>query len=274
MEPIPVPRPSWPNGARLAVSVTFDLDAETGLTGADPAAVSHLTALSDQRFGAGRGLERILDRLRAAGARATFYVPGMVVERHPAAVAAILEDGHELAHHGYAHLPAHRLDHDAQRREIELGVAALERVSGSRPWGYRSPAWELTAPTLELLGEHGFGYDSSLMEDDRPYLLVAGDRTLVELPVHWHLDDVPHFWWSPSRPIAIASTGGVLAAWSEHLRVAGTDGGHVTYTMHPNVTGRAAQCALLEGILAAAAEHDAWVATHGEVAELLHPEAP
>ena len=83
-------------------------------------------------------------------------------------------------------------------------------MTGRSPRGYRAPGWELTTCTLGVLGEYGFAFDSSLMGDDRPYLIAAGDRTIVELPVHWALDDAPHF-------AHTTDPGGLLATWLAEL---------------------------------------------------------
>jgi peptidoglycan/xylan/chitin deacetylase (PgdA/CDA1 family) len=251
------------------VSLTFDLDAEAGLTGQGAEWRDRLSALSDQRYGAGRGLARVLRSLDEHDLRATFYVPGATALRHPQAMAAILEHGHEVGHHGHEHLAGHRLTADAQREEIVLGTEALAGVTGARPVAYRSPAWELTAETLATLADEGFAVDSSLMEDDRPYALRVGGRRLLELPVHWVLDDVAHFQWTPGRPFRLSSTADVLELWAAELRCACREGRHVTYTMHPNVTGRGAVVALLDGLLEAIADAGVWACTHGQLAERL-----
>jgi peptidoglycan/xylan/chitin deacetylase (PgdA/CDA1 family) len=154
--------------------------------------------------------------------------------------------GHELAHHGYAHLPTHALDPAAEREELLRGFDALAQI-GVTPRGYRSPGWELTPVTLGLLPELGFAWDSSLMADDRPYRLPCG---LLELPVHWRLDDVPH-------SVRYADPSDVLATWIAEYDHAF---GHLTYTVHPEVTGRGSWITLLQGLL----EHVGPTITHGE----------
>src|ERR1700754_3525709 len=94
----------WPGGARCAVSFTFDVDAESGFLSDGPEYARRLTTLSEGRFGVVRGIPRILGLLRERGLHATFFVPGDTAERHPGVVPAILEDGHEVGHHGYIHL--------------------------------------------------------------------------------------------------------------------------------------------------------------------------
>jgi hypothetical protein len=115
--------------------------------------------------------------------------------------------------------------------------------------GYRSPAWELTPDTLGLLGEHGFAYDSSLMGDDRPYPIRAGGRELVELPVHWSLDDVPFLAWAPERGGLLGNPRAGLSVWIAEHDAARREDRHLTYTFHPEVIGRAHRIDLLHALL-------------------------
>jgi len=45
------------------------------------------------------------------------------------------------------------------------------RLTGRKPVGYRAPWWEMNLGSPALLARHGFRYDSSLMDDERPYIL-------------------------------------------------------------------------------------------------------
>ena len=179
-----------------ALAITVDVDGEAGLPDGGRDYGERLSSRSERTYGLLRGLPRILGVLEEFDARATFYVPGVTAQRHPHEVAAIVSRGHELGHHGHTHRRPDRLSEHDQRAEIERGLAALSGFA-SRPAGYRAPGWELTPVTLALLAEYGFAYDSSLMGDDRPYVLEAAGRSLVELPVHWSLDDAPYFASSP-----------------------------------------------------------------------------
>jgi peptidoglycan-N-acetylglucosamine deacetylase len=175
---------NWPDGARVAVCLTFDVDAEAGYLGEDEEYARRLTSLSEGRFGVTRGIPRILGLLRELGVPATFFVPGHTADHHRSVVDRILTDGHEIAHHGYLHLRSDKVPAQDQRDEIERGFEALERAGVPRPRGYRSTSWEVTPETFALLVEHGFEYDSSFMGDDRPYVEEWSGRRLLELPVH------------------------------------------------------------------------------------------
>jgi hypothetical protein len=191
---------TWPGGARFAVSLTFDVDAEAGWLGEGGEQYARrLTTLSEGRFGVVRGLPRIAEALARHGLAATFFVPGYTAELHSEAIVALVDAGHEIGHHGYLHLRSDKVDADAQRAEIERGFAALEAAGLPRPVGYRSAAWELTPETFDLLIEQDFAYDSSCMCDDRPYWEEWHGRRILELPVHWSLDDWPRFGWTIDR---------------------------------------------------------------------------
>jgi peptidoglycan/xylan/chitin deacetylase (PgdA/CDA1 family) len=254
-------RTDWPNQARVAISLTFDVDAESGWLGEDPAYEHRLSTLSEARFGITRGLPRILDILARHDIKGTFYVPGYTAELHPDAIKRIHAQGHEIGHHGYLHLRSDSISEARQREEIERGFAALDPIS--RPIGYRSPSWELTPETLRLLTEHRFTYDSSMMGDDRPYL----HEGLLELPVHWSLDDWPHLHWKPGRGDAFTAPEAFLDTWLREFDSALNDGRHLTYTMHPEVIGRGYRAQLLDQLISAMTERaDVWFATHADVA--------
>jgi peptidoglycan/xylan/chitin deacetylase (PgdA/CDA1 family) len=256
----------WPNGAQVAVSLTFDVDAESGWLGEGDAYKTRLSTLSEGRYGVTRGLPRILEILDRAGIKGTFYVPGDTAERHTEAIKAVVAAGHEIGHHGYLHLRSDAIDEPRQREEIERGLEALDRTLGVTPRGYRSPSWELTPETLTLLKTHGFGYDSSLMGDDRPYVYEG----ILEIPVHWSLDDWPHLHWRPGRGDAFTAPDAFLATWLGEFESARRERRHTTFTMHPEVIGRGYRARLLEDLIAAMRDRaDVWFTTHGDLSAFL-----
>jgi peptidoglycan/xylan/chitin deacetylase (PgdA/CDA1 family) len=231
----------------VTASITVDVDGVAGLA-CRPGGPweGRLTSRSEHEY-VWRGLERVLEVFDRHDAVATFYVPGVTVLERPHVFAELLAAGHEIGHHGHRHLPTTSLDAAGEREELVRGLDALAGI-GVRPAGYRSPGWELTPATLALLAELGFTWDSSLMGDEHPYRLGA----LIELPVHWRLDDVP-YWLAHRDPRE------VLALWSaEHDHA----DGHLTYTIHPEHTGRGHRLSLLDGLL----DHIGPTITHGQAA--------
>jgi peptidoglycan/xylan/chitin deacetylase (PgdA/CDA1 family) len=185
------------------VCLTFDFDAMSVWLGGYP----HVTPamLSRGEFGAQVGVPRILELLRRFDLRATFFTPGHTAESFPEALVAILEAGHEVGHHGYGHEDPSTQTPAEERASLERGLVALDKVTGQRPRGYRSPSWDYSGVTLSLLVEYAFVYDSSLFAGDfypyHPRLSdeVSKDQPLCrgkpvpiwEFPVHFALDDWP-----------------------------------------------------------------------------------
>jgi peptidoglycan/xylan/chitin deacetylase (PgdA/CDA1 family) len=248
-------------GAQLAL--TFDVDAESAWLGRG-GYEQRLSTLSEARYGVVRGLERILALLERHRATATFYVPGATAQRHPDAVRRIVAGGHVIGHHGHDHLKSHTISADLQRQEIERGLEALDAL-GVEPKGYRSPSWELTPETLALLGEAGFLWDSSLMDDDRPYRLEVDGASLVELPVHWTLDDWPWFGWTADRG-TLTDAAVVARVWEDELRSAVHEQRLLTITMHPEVIGRPHRLAALQRVMEAAVEAGVPLVSHEHAA--------
>ncbi len=263
---------SWPGGAAVAVSITFDADAESGWICEGDEYRRRLTTMSEGRYGVVRGTPRILTLLDRYAIPASFYVPGLTSDWYPHLVPQLLEAGHEIGHHGYLHLRTDKATDAEQREEIEKGLEALERAGAPRPRGYRSPAWEMTPETFDLLKEYDFLYDSSCMGDDRPYVETWERGSILELPVHWSLDDWPRFGWSIDTGGNVVDPAELFSSWTEEYRNARAEGRHLVLTMHPEVIGRAYRLAYLDRLLEVmASDGGVWFATMDQVAEHVHP---
>jgi len=261
---------NWPEDKRAAACFTFDVDAESAILVADPASAGRRSVMSHQAYGPRTGVPRLLRILDRAGVAGTFFVPGYTAERWPDVIRSIRDAGHEIAHHGYLHESVAGLTPEAEEQILLRGLAALDAVAGVRPTGWRAPMWEASWSSAAILKANGFRYDSSLMDADQPYLLVAGDGgTLVELPIHWSLDDWEPYVYLPdlSGSGAIESPVDVVARWALELDEMVKDGGLFVLTNHPFVSGRASRAAGLEALIQRAKAIDGlWIATCDEVA--------
>jgi peptidoglycan/xylan/chitin deacetylase (PgdA/CDA1 family) len=211
------------------------------------------------------GVPRILDLLDRFGVPATFFVPGHTADTWPALVKEIAARGHELGNHGYMHEVPATLDAEAERAAIRRGQEALERAAGVRPRGFRSPSWDLSDNSLDILRAEGFVYDSSLMGHDFTlYRCRAGDvvrpdgpyefgaeTELVEMPVHWILDDHPYFQYSYQTRTGLTPASVVEEIWREEFdfMYERVPDGVFTLTMHPQVIGRGHRIMLLERLI-------------------------
>jgi peptidoglycan-N-acetylglucosamine deacetylase len=270
------------------VCLTFDFDAMSVWLAYDRVTPA---MLARGEFGARVGVPRILELLRSHGTEATFFVPGHTVESFPDETTEIVDAGHEVAHHSYAHIDPSRQTPDEERADMERAWAALERA-GVTPLGFRSPSADLSDSTLELVEELGFLYDSSLMTDDyRPFRPRIGDRVargvplergrearFWELPLCFELDDWVHFQFNfdPYRKGG-APPSDVLEIWQAELDWMddNVDGGVLTVTMHPQVIGRGHRVAMLDAFIRHAGERGARFARMGDVAQGLQgPDEP
>ncbi|WP_321881211.1 polysaccharide deacetylase family protein [Paraburkholderia bannensis] len=268
----PIATPKWPDTKSTAVSLTFDVDAEAGYLGESPSYARRLTSLSEGRFGVVRGVPRILELLRRHHIAATFFVPGHTAQRHPGLVEQLLDEGHEIGHHGHMHLRSDKCTPQQQAEEMHAGLDALAKAGAPKPAGYRSSSWELTPETFELLIDAGFRYDSSCMGDDRPYRETWEGRSILELPVHWSLDDYPMFGWSIDNGGNFSAPRTLVDTWLAEYESARRDGRHTTFTMHPEVIGRGARFDQLERFVERLiADGDVWFARLDKVAQWVEP---
>jgi peptidoglycan/xylan/chitin deacetylase (PgdA/CDA1 family) len=256
---------------KVAVSLTFDFDAESAWLGSFK--VGTPSALSRGAYGANEGVPRILKLLAKYDLPATFFIPGDTADRHPAETKMIVDAGHEIGHHGYCHEPPHLLDLAAEREMIERGLDALDRQTGTRPAGYRSPAWELSSNTFALLEEYGFKYDASQLGADRPYWVTdtGPGQQLVEVPGAWELTDSSNFMFAPSHGLTgLASPSKVEEIWRADFDGMYAEGSDACYvlTMHPQIIGRHHRMQMLERVIQHILSHDnVWIAQMGAIAD-------
>ncbi len=187
----PVP---WPDGARCAVAFTFDMDADSILHLRHHASAdTRIAAMSMLRYGPEVAIPRILDIYRRFDMRQTFFLPAWCMEHYPAAVEAVLEGGHEIAHHGYLHEEPNTLSPEKELYWLNRATDVIVAATGERPRGFRAPSYQFSRATLDHLVAEGFAYDASLMGDDVPYVLENETGRVIELPSHIGLDDWPHY---------------------------------------------------------------------------------
>jgi peptidoglycan/xylan/chitin deacetylase (PgdA/CDA1 family) len=249
---------------RHIVCLTFDFDTQSGFIARG---MTTPTPLSRGEFGL-VGAQRILALLKSSGIRATWFVPGFTIESHPGACEAVVQDGHEVAHHSWAHVPPAQQSREEEEADLVRANEAIARLTGRKARGYRSPSWDLSENTIDLLLAHGFHYDSSLMGADYwPYRARRGDlaelgkpfgfgaeTALIEMPISWSLDDYPHFEFvrTPTTVLpGLQSARTVMETWRDEFSYMQrtVEWGVLTYTMHPYVIGRGYRMLALEGLV-------------------------
>ncbi|WP_084959793.1 polysaccharide deacetylase family protein [Thermoactinospora rubra] len=271
-QPTGTPGTGWLSGAAAAMVLSFDVDAESCVLAEGSRYVTHIGALSHQAYGPRVGVPRILDLLAEFGVRATFFVPGRSAEGWPDVVERIAAAGHEIAHHSYAHEKLVLMSRDEERRDFERGLRALERL-GVHPVGHRSPLSSPSVRTAALLAEHGFRYQSTLMDDDRPYLIDTPSGRIAELPPHWLTDDFPQYAFLPDPRLgqAVESPRRALEVWSLELAAMRRYGCLFVLCAHPFLSGRPSRVEALRELIGTAIDYgDVAILTAAEVAERVH----
>jgi peptidoglycan/xylan/chitin deacetylase (PgdA/CDA1 family) len=250
--------------AKHLVCIGFDFDAVSGFISRG---LTTPTPMSRGEFGP-VAIPRILDLLRRYNVAATFFIPGHTLETYPRECSLVAEAGHEIGHHGWTHVPPSDMSREQEEEGLVRGNELIVKLTGKRARGYRSPSWDLSANSVELLLKHGFVYESSMMGNDyTPYRVRQGDvielekpmifgkvTPLIELPVSWTLDDYPHFEFLRTKSTilqGLMNANAVLDNWiNDYVYMQRyVDWGVLSYTFHPFVIGRGHRMLALEKLL-------------------------
>ena len=263
----------WPGGARVAVALSFDSDHETS---ALRDAETSPGRLAQGEFGSRVGVPRILNLLATHRIPATFFIPAVASQLHPGEAARCVEAGHEVGVHGWIHERNTVLGREEECELTNRCIVTLERDSGVRPVGIRTPSWDFSDNTLDVIRQLGFVYDSSLMADDSPYELVADGKPtgVVEIPVEWIRDDAPYLAmnrFSALRPYMAPRA--LLEIWRDEFDAAYESGGVFQLTCHPHIIGHRSRIVILRQLIEHIARFaNVWYVTHRDLA--LHVSKP
>jgi peptidoglycan-N-acetylglucosamine deacetylase len=250
---------------RHIVCLTFDFDTQSGFIARG---MTTPTPLSRGEFGATIACGRILAFLKERDIKATWFTPGFTIESWPKQSAAVAEAGHEIGHHSWAHIPNASQTREEEEADLVRANECIRKLTGRTARGYRSPSWDLSAHTIDLLLKHGFLYDSSLMGADYiPYRCRRGDvaelgkpfkfgeeTPLIEMPISWSLDDHPHFEFIRTTQTVtpgLQPARAVMQSWYDEFAYMqkAVAWGVLTYTMHPYVIGRGYRMHALEWLV-------------------------
>jgi len=255
---------SWPNGARVAVALSFDDDTEAPLLRDGNTSP---TTLSASDFGAQTGTGRILAMLDKYQIPASFFVTGVDALLHPEMLAAIQKSGrHEIAVHGWIHEFPPRLTDGEEERLLDKAIDYLTKATGKRPVGYRAPSWAFSPVTLDLIRKKGFLYDSSLQAMDEPYEIVSrGQPTgLIELAIDWTLTETPYLGQNGHMP----SPEQLYKLYRDEFDGAYAEHTMFVLTLHPYLSGHRAPMKHLEDFVAyMKSKPGVWFATCQQIAE-------
>lgn len=258
---------SWQGGARCAVALSFDSDHETNELREGGESIGRL---SQGQYGNRQGIPRILEILKRLDARASFFVPAVTALLYPDEQRRVVAEGHEVAIHGWIHERNSELPLEAERDLQMRSADTLEKITGRRPVGIRTPSWDFSPNTLAITRDMGLLYDSSLMADVDCYELVMDGKPtgVAELPVEWIRDDAVYFnmnRFAALRPYTPPAD--VFDIFRREFDAAYREGGLFQLTMHPHITGYRSRVWILEELIGHMRSREGvWFATHAEIA--------
>ncbi len=267
----PLKPKAWPNGARCAVALSFDSDHETNELRDGGKSIGRLAW---GEFGSRVGVPRILETLSRHSVPATFFVPAVSAMLHPEEQVQVIAEGHEIGIHGWIHELNSVLPYEAERDLMFRSADMLEKITGKRAVGMRTPSWDFSPNTLKIQQDLGLIYDSSLMSDDECYeLLIDGAPSgIVEVPVEWIRDDGAYLTMhrmGSLRPYITPRA--VLEIFIQEFDAAFDEGGMFQLTCHPHILGYRSRIWLLEELIRhIKSRGDVWFATHAEVAKYVN----
>lgn len=247
---------------KMPVILTFDVDGETLWLCRDPKNAERPVILSQGQYGPETAMPRILKVLAKHDVHATFFIPGYTVKQYPEMTRQIAAAGHEIGNHSWSHTyPDNMSGREQEEREYHDCSAIQEEVIGCRPKGYRSPAWEFSPYSIDILEKMGdIEYSSNMMNTERVrYLTINGRQSkLVEIPIHWVLDDAAFWLYSvrtPGKcmqPLSAVSEywreefDALLEEFQEEVEKTGDSDICFVLTCHPQIIGRPAKMKLLD----------------------------
>jgi peptidoglycan/xylan/chitin deacetylase (PgdA/CDA1 family) len=262
----------WPNNAKIAVGLSFDVDNATATLSTGNL---DYEILSRGEYGAVDGLPRILRILDRQQVPASFFIPAASAVLHPKVITDIqnASQRHEIGVHGWIHERLPLLNNEKEeQRLLDQSIETLTKMTGKRPVGYRAPSWKFSRWTMGQVRAAGFLYDSSLMASDDAYeLLLDGKPTgVVELPIERILDDSPYF--GSNADGSNPSVGDVYEVFQSEFDVAYEEGGLYLLTMHPHMMGHRSRAAMLERLIKyMKSKPGVWIATHEQIANHVKP---
>lgn len=284
------PHPRWPGGARVALQFVLnheegaencvlhgDAGSETFLSeiiGAQSFPMRHMSMESIYEYGSRAGLWRVLRAFEQRALPLTVFAVAMALQRHPDALAAYRELGHEIACHGLRWISYQQVDEATERAHITEAVAIHRALTGRAPLGWYTG--RDSPNTLRLITEHGgFAYSADSYADDLPYWTVvdtaAGPKPQLIVP--YTLD---------SNDMRFAAAQGFNSGtqFYDYLKdafdslyaegdPAGLDAPKMlSIGLHARIIGRPARIAALERFLDYVLAHDhVWIARRIDIAE-------
>ncbi|KAG4429086.1 hypothetical protein IFR05_015433 [Cadophora sp. M221] len=299
---IPQPLTSPPK-RKIQILLSIDFDAVSGFLGTGAAPTNNMADYSSGFFAGQVGVPRLLKLFKKHGisSNVTWFIPGHSMETFPEQTKKILESGAEIACHGYAHEGGAQMSQEQEREVIVKCVQLATALTGKKPRGWRAPLYQIREHTVKVLEEQGFLYDTSLTHhDSQPYFLPQAppiqpidfsphlsalswmkplptpspptDKTLVELPCNWYMEDMTPMQFLPAAPNShgYVTASSIMEMWKSRFdflynefddeeRKAGGSNGDFLFplVLHPDTSGMAHVIGMIDAMIG-------WLKSRGE----------
>jgi peptidoglycan/xylan/chitin deacetylase (PgdA/CDA1 family) len=263
----------WPNGARLAVSISLMFEGGgqpiSGAGGLIPepieTGVPDLPTNAFFAYGHYEGIPRVLELMDQHGIKLSSFMVAKAVTTSPDLAREIVRRGHEAAAHGRTWENSYQLSRADEKRFIADSVETIERVTGQKPVGRNAYWMRNSVDILETLQELGFLYHIDEPSHDEPFIIPVRGRDFVTVPYTLHMNDIvayPFDGWNPAAyEQALKDEFDQLYQEGAHRRRM------MVISLHDRISGHAARVRVLDRFLTyAKSKQDIWFARKDEIA--------
>lgn len=284
------PQAHWPGGARLALQIVLNYEeggencvlhgdraSETFLSeivGAAPfVGARHMSMESLYEYGSRAGFWRLMRLFRRRRIPITVFAVAMALQRNPDAARAMIEEGHEVASHGWRWIDYQDVDEAVEREHLHRAVAVIEALTSERPLGWY--AGRTSPRTQRLVAEAGgFLYDADSYADDLPYWIKVAGKDHLIVPYTLDANDMRF-----ATAQGFNSGDQFFAYLRDSFDVLYAEGAETPKMMsvglHCRIAGRPGRIAALERFLDHVQRHDkVWICRRVDIARhwrMLHP---
>ena len=260
---------NWPNRKRIALCLSFDIDAETLWLTRNDINARHLVHLSRGLYATKQALPRILKMLDEEQLKATFFTTAYTAEIHPEIIKYIADQGHEIGYHGYMHEV--KDTYDEENALMDKVDNIIRSLTGKRSVGVRMPDGIIHDFHKQLWLDRGIIYSSNWRNNDGPFLLEIDGKEIpiVELPKDGIVDDTSYNMYTLQHPehYYLRSGREMVQIWKDELDGLADEGRMLNFVMHPQFIGRPGYLRVLRDFIHYAKENGAWIATDEQVAK-------
>ena len=263
----------WPNGARLAVSVSVQFESGgQPISGAGgPISEPILPGFPDlgqnsfYEYGVREGMPRLLDLLDKHDIKMTSFMVGDAVRKRPDLAAEIVSRGHEAAAHGHGWQRQYQLPRPQEKAWIVDSAQAIEEATGTRPTGYNNYWIRAGVNTLEILAELGFIYHIDDLSADEPFLQSINGAPFATVPYSVHLNDITSFDFSGFNPAAYEQQ--LVDEFDQLYEEGDSRRRLMAVALHERISGHASRVRVLDRIFRQLREReDVWWARKDDIA--------